>query len=79
MTGRVKIYNVKRIQGDPYYFYTIEDFNIETGLDGITISYHEAEREGDTRHSYVAMQAIEALAVGQAIVAMAQTLIDDEK
>lgn len=76
--SKVEVFNAKRIQSDPHYYFTVENFNVNTGLSGITLSYNEPDREGDKIHSYVTMDAAEGLEVGKAMVEMCQAMIDED-
>jgi hypothetical protein len=51
------------ICSDEEWFYTVEDKNIATSMDGCTISYWE----GQNRKVYITMEPEEALAVADAI------------
>ena len=48
---------------DEEWYYSVEDQNIATSMDGCTISYWSDTK----RHSYITMEPEEALAVADAI------------
>lgn len=72
----VEIYSCMRIQSHPAYYYTVEDFDIDIGYLGITISGFEIDPIApDRRHSYLTVSSPEeARAIATALVEMADSL-----
>lgn len=64
----IKITNQVRIQEHEYFWYTVEDTNLDVGCDGCTISYWEFRTDvGEKRIHHICMNTEEALAVADAI------------
>jgi hypothetical protein len=67
------ISNLVRIQPDPEYWYTVEDYYLDLGCDGLTISYWGSETEKGTqykkekRYDHVCIEKESALAIADAI------------
>ena len=56
-----------RIQPEPEYWYTIEDFYFDEGGDGLTISCWDIGNGEESRVSHVWIEQTAALAVADAI------------
>lgn len=63
------ISNQVRIQPQPNlgYWFTVEDFHIGAGCDGLTISSWEANEGKEKRHEHVCVDEESALAIADAI------------
>lgn len=78
MTKTIEEYTTKRIQADPHYYFTVEDYNVGTGLGGITISYKETVSVTADADLTIP-SAEEGLAVGKAIVELCEAMIAKDK
>ena len=56
-----------RIQTDPDYWYTVENFNFDIECEGLTISYWQVEKGKENRYDYVCIKKDSALAIADAI------------
>ena len=64
----IEITNQVRIQEHEDFWYTVEDTNIDVGIEGCTISYWEFRKDvGDKRVVHICMNEEEALAIADAI------------
>ena len=61
------ITNLVRIQPEPEYWYTVEDYHLDVGCDGLTISYWETRDGREQRIDHMCMNKESAIAVGDAI------------
>ena len=61
------ITNQIRIQPDPEYWFTVEDFYLGLGCDGLTISYWDCDDGKESRVKYICIEESSALAVADAI------------
>lgn len=77
MSNEIEIYTMMRIQSHPAFYYTVEDFNVEVGDRGITISYREVRDRGKS-DSVDRMITIgspdEAIAIAEAMIELAENL-----
>ena len=56
-----------RIQPDPKYWYTVEDFHMDVGCDGLTISVWDIVDNKEQRSGHVCIEKDAALSVADAI------------
>lgn len=56
-----------RIQSDPEYWFTVEDFHLGAGCDGLTISSWGANEVKEKRLEHVSIDEELALAIADAI------------
>ena len=65
--SKPEITNQVRIQPDSEYWFTVEDFNLEVGCEGLTISYWEIRDGEEKRKEYICVETDAALSVADAI------------
>ena len=61
------ISNQVRIQTDPHYWYTVEDFYLDVGCPGLTISLWEIKEGKEKRCDHICIEEESVLAIADAI------------
>ena len=75
MTNEVEVYTTKRIQMDSLWFYTVDNFNRDTGLYGISINYHEyTDNNPHTLVTFSIASIKEAKAIAQTMLELVEEL-----
>lgn len=74
----VDITNSRKIQSNPEWYYVVEDYNPDTGMDGCNITYWELDIEGNfyCRDTFSFSYPEEALQIGKAMVEFANNLLE---